>query len=173
MDGLPDPLVVILGTVAFALAAIGGLFAFAWLWTRYARRQVPSSAETADILKAAREREPQLSRSYLLQTLFGILMIALLIAGVVLAVKGWPILFGVVAVFFLPAAFIASGISIIRSQFVVVNRFLRPSRLLTGQEAVRRGRILIVIGLGLLVACLALAFLTYTSAWFGRGVPTP
>lgn len=173
MDGSPDPLVVILGTVAFALVTIGGIFVATLLWARHTQRQMPSSAEVAEVLKAAREREPGLSRSYLWQTLFGLLMIALLIAGMALAVKGQPVLFGVVTVLFLPAAFIFSGLMIIRSQFVVVYRPFRPPRLLTGEGAVRRGRGLIAMGLGMLVLCLALALLTHAGTWLGRCLVMP
>ena len=174
MDGSPDPLVVILGTVAFALATIGGLFAFAWLWAKYAQRMVPSSAEQEEMLRAVRERQAAWAASLKWALPLSLLLIALAVAGIVVAaVNGWSVLLVLALMLLMPASFILSGISIVKSQMVFVNRGFRPVQMLTGKAAVRRGWIQIGFWLIMLLACLLLGLLIVAGGGPMGGLPSP
>lgn len=171
MDGAADPLVVVLGAVAFAVVTIGGIFGATLLWARYMQRGIPS---TEEMVKAVREQQEAYSAILKWEMPFSFVLIALAVAAVTLSINGHPALFGAVLVLLVPASLIVGGLSMVRTKVAIVRRPFRWSdRILTGEEAERWGRILIALGLGLLVLCLALTLMSNAGTWLGGGGSTP
>ena len=157
-----SPLAVALGAVGLAVAIIAGLFVLGWTWGRNIRwkvQNVPSvMRQYAEVLRQRGDRVRLWQQRNCLVS--AILFVAL---ALVAAIGYWPLLVPF-ALLLWPVGAILKGLEIMDTQHVLDGSGFRPIRLLTGDQARRRGRWLVIRGLvflALMTICLISALIQF------------
>jgi hypothetical protein len=154
VDAWSPALKVVLGTIAFAAGTILLLSVSALLFARdiqWKMCNVPTVHR--QLIELSKERPGAASRWLGRRMILSGVTIALLIFTVLS--RRWY-LFSLILVL-LPFSLVVHGLEVVDLQYKVVSLPLQPMRLLTGDAAVRYGRILLVVGLILSVLCVVLA----------------
>lgn len=160
-----SPLAVALCAVGLAVAIIAGLFVFGWTWGRYTQwkmQNLPSiERQYAEVLAQRADRVRLWQQR-------GCLVSAVLVGALALiAVTGyWPLLVPAMLLLW-PLGAIMKGLEIMDTQSTLDNAAFRPLRLLTGEQARRRGRWMVLRGLALL-ALLTLCLISSLIQFFTR-----
>jgi hypothetical protein len=163
MDNWPPVLLIILGALALAAMTILGLFVLALFFGRYLQWKMRDwAAIQRQIPAILAQKQDEIRRWQQRQFLFGFLGFSLLVF--LLLIRRWNLVVTLLSLA-LPSSFIFSGISILKSGFMVENMPFLPVRLLTGDQVKRRGKIMIVAGLISLLPCaligISAAFLSF------------
>ena len=155
MDGVTNVWVVVAGTVGGAVAVILALFVGGWLLGRYYQRQVSNfQAIQAQFAQHYQEHGAEINRWQGLGVGWGLAVVGTIL--LLLVARSWiPLI--IVFVLLLPASMILGGIATIKTRYYWDQPILRPLRLLTGERAVDRGRILIAAGMLILIWLLSQA----------------
>jgi hypothetical protein len=152
-----SPVLLVVSGIALAFAIVLGVFGLAKLGTRYYTWRTQNLSQIEEQLKEIYEqRRGRIVFWNRLRILFilgcGLVLILVVVTG------RWNLL---LAFLFLlvPASSIFSGLSALDLQYTWARSPFRPARIVTGDEAVRRGMIAIAIGVLSLVPCGLLALL--------------
>jgi hypothetical protein len=142
---------VVLGTLGFAVLTIFGTFIFALVWGRYLQwkmQNLPSMMEQLRVVVENKGEEIVLwhRRGCLFSIIWFLLAVLLIVTG------NW-IFVPVLLILALPLGMILNGLTAMKTQFVWDQFPFRPIGLLSGNRAVRRGKMLIVVGFAFLLLC--------------------
>lgn len=152
-----SPVLLVVSGIALAFAIVLGVFGLAKLGAHYYTWWTQNLSQMEEQLKEVyeqkRERIVFWNRLCLLFALGGGLVLIL-----VVVTGRWNLL--LISMFLLvPASLILSGLSALDLKYTWARSPFRPARIVTGDEAVRRGMIAIAIGVLSLVPCGLLALL--------------
>jgi hypothetical protein len=160
MDSQPSAVVVVLGTIAFAVGTILALFVWALLFGRHAQMKTrDASLIRQQVTELWKQRQDAASRWLRWRILVSLATIA---PFAIVILTGRYYLFPVViamVIAMLPVSFILYGLEIQDLKYAVINLPFRPVRLLTGDAAVRYGIILLAVGIAPLLFCALLVVL--------------
>ena len=158
MNSDPSVLSVMLGSLALAAMTILGLLTFAFLFSWHLRRKTRDSLQIPKQLGEWQKKRPgATSRWLVLEMLFSLTVIAV---GIFLIINArWNQIL-LLLFLMLSVSLIFRRIKIWNLQYTIENLPFRPIRLLTGEDAVRRGKITLAIGLSSFMFCSILAILS-------------
>jgi hypothetical protein len=155
VESWPPALLIVLGALALAVVTILGLFVLALLFVRYLQWKMPDwTAIERQIQAILAQRQDEIRRWQQRHLLFGLLWFSLLVF--LLLIRRWNLVVTLLSLA-LPSSLIFSGISTLKSGFMVENMPFLPVRLLTTEQAKRRGVIMIAVGLLSLLPCVPIA----------------
>ncbi|GEM_PF-6430279 len=145
---------VVLGTIVFAAGTILLLFVGALLFARSIQRKTHDMGVIhKQLVELSKQHQDAASRWLRRRMLLSFVTIALIILA--LLNRQWYLFLAILIM--LPLGLILHGLEIMNLKYVLVSLPLRPLRLLTGDVAMRYGKIMLVAGLVLLVLCILLA----------------
>jgi hypothetical protein len=148
---------VALGSIAFAVATILALIILALVFARHLQWKMRDlSMIQRQIARVQEQRQGVASRWLLVQSFLSFLVIVLV---VFLAIKARWNLIALLLLPMVPISLILREIAAVKSQVGVSNLPFRPVHLLTGDDAVRRGKIYLVVGSASFIVCSILAII--------------